>query len=268
MGRSRQEQREARSYSLLEATLESTADGILVVDSSGRIAGFNSKFGRMWNIPQQLMEAADDDALLSYVMAQLADPEDFMREVRRLYAHPDQSSVEELAFADGRVFERYSQPQLLDDVPVGRVWSFRDVTDYRQLESELRHQAHTDALTGLANRHRFMDELSGLAGGGVAGVATGHALLLIDVDDFKTVNDGLGHVAGDADAGRPGRAGRGLRGRGRRRGPSRRRRVRGPAGRRHGTTPAGSPTGSSSASRNPSTSTAAGCRSGPASGSR
>ena len=97
--------------------------------------------------------------MLSFVMAQLADPEDFMREVRRLYAHPELSSVEELTFADGRVFERYSQPQLLDDVPVGRVWSFRDVTDYRELESELRRQAHTDALTGLANRYRFMDEL-------------------------------------------------------------------------------------------------------------
>ena len=198
VARSRQEQREARSYSLLEATLESTADGILVVDSVGRIAGFNRKFGRMWNLPQELVEAGDDGAMLSFVMAQLADPEDFMREVRRLYAHPELSSVEELTFADGRVFERYSQPQLLDDVPVGRVWSFRDVTDYRELESELRRQAHTDALTGLANRYRFMDELSGLAGGGADGVAAGHALLLVDVDDFKTVNDGLGHVAGDA----------------------------------------------------------------------
>jgi diguanylate cyclase (GGDEF)-like protein/PAS domain S-box-containing protein len=197
--RSGQAEREARSFSLLAATLESTADGILVVDGAGRIVSCNQKFRCMWDIPETLIEAGDDDALLEHVMDQLVDRDAFIFEVRRLYAHPELSTVDELAFKDGRIFERVSQPQLLDARAVGRVWSFRDVTAFRQLESDLRHQAYTDDLTSLPNRNRFMQRLAELVPEDQADgpVADGHAILLVDVDDFKTVNDGLGHLAGD-----------------------------------------------------------------------
>ena len=197
--RSGQAEREARSYSLLAATLESTADGILVVDGGGRIVSSNQKFRDMWGIPPELIDAGDDDALLEHVMDQLTDRDAFIFEVRRLYAHPELSSVDELVFTDGRIFERVSQPQLLDDRAVGRVWSFRDVTAFRQLEADLRHQAYTDTLTSLPNRNRFMQRLAELVPEDQPDgpVADGHALLLVDVDDFKTVNDGLGHLAGD-----------------------------------------------------------------------
>ena len=197
--RAGQAEREARSFSLLAATLESTADGILVVDGRGRIISSNQKFRCMWAIPPELIEAGDDDALLDHVMDQLADRDAFIFEVRRLYAHPELSSVDELEFKDGRIFERVSQPQLLDGRSVGRVWSFRDVTAFRQLESDLRSQAFTDPLTSLPNRNRFMQRLAELVPEDLPDgpVAHGHALVLVDVDDFKTVNDGLGHFAGD-----------------------------------------------------------------------
>ncbi len=197
--RAGQAEREARSFSLLAATLESTADGILVVDGSGRIVSSNQKFRDMWAIPPALIETGDDDTLLHHVMDQLADRDAFIFEVRRLYAHPELTSVDELAFKDGRIFERVSQPQLLDGRAVGRVWSFRDVTAFRQLESELRNQAFTDPLTSLPNRNRFMQRLAELVPEDLpeGPVADGHALVLVDVDDFKTVNDGLGHFAGD-----------------------------------------------------------------------
>ena len=197
--RAGQAEREARSFSLLAATIESTADGILVVDGSGRIVSSNQKFRDMWAIPPALIETGDDDALLHNVMDQLEDRDAFIFEVRRLYAHPELSSVDELAFKDGRIFERVSQPQLLDGRAVGRVWSFRDVTAFRRLESDLRNQAFTDPLTSLPNRNRFMQRLAELVPENLpeGPVADGHALVLVDVDDFKTVNDGLGHFAGD-----------------------------------------------------------------------
>ncbi|MGA9749706.1 MAG: EAL domain-containing protein [Nocardioides sp.] len=197
VGHARQEQRTALSHSLLEATLESTADGIVVVTHSGRIASYNQKFLKMWQIPEHLIQSGGR-ALMSYVTAQLTDPAAFLDELARLDEGPEHSSADKLEFRDGRVFERYSQPQRINGESVGRVWSFRDMTSYRQLESELRRQAHTDPLTALPNRARLMERLTETlerSAGQRRGTTV--AVLLIDVDDFKTVNDSLGHVVGD-----------------------------------------------------------------------
>lgn len=116
------------SYSLLEATLESTANGILVVDREGKITAFNKRFIQMWRIPEELAVLYQDDKMLSYVLDQLADPEHFLSLIDQLYNHPFESRTDTLHFIDGRVFQRYSMPQMLNGHPVGRVWSFRDIT--------------------------------------------------------------------------------------------------------------------------------------------
>ena len=123
-----------RSLSLLKATLESTADGILVVDRTGRIQTTNQKFMEMWHIPAALAAAGDDEPLLEYVVAQLKDPQAFLAKVKWLYSHPSRESSDVILFEDGRFFERISKPQRIKTRIVGRVWSFRDVTKRKRAE--------------------------------------------------------------------------------------------------------------------------------------
>src|SRR5712691_4458275 len=124
--------------SLLESTLDSTADGILVVDRHGRFATFNRQFVTLWRIPKAIIDARDRDRALAFALDQLVDPEAFSAKVRDLYASPDAESFDVLTFKDGRTFERYSRPQYVDGNCVGRVWSFRDVTDRMRTEAALR----------------------------------------------------------------------------------------------------------------------------------
>jgi PAS domain S-box-containing protein len=122
--------------SLLKATLDSTEDGILVVDRKGKVTTYNKRFLQLWRIPEQLAQEGDDNKLLAFVYDQLKEPEKFMEKVRELYSKPEEVSFDEIYFRDGRIFERYSQPQRLEKEIVGRVWSFRDVTEKRKALEE------------------------------------------------------------------------------------------------------------------------------------
>ena len=125
------------TISLLNATLESTADGLLVIDNSGKVVSYNKKFLKMWRIPSALARQKDDKALIDFVLNQLMDPKEFLRKIHHLYSHPDEESFDVLEFQDGRVFERFSMPQRIGRDIVGRVWSFRDVTERARTEKAL-----------------------------------------------------------------------------------------------------------------------------------
>jgi PAS domain S-box-containing protein len=134
-----------QALSLHEATLEATADGILVVDLEGRIHSFNRRFTEMWHVPSSVMVRGNDQQALEWVQDQLVDPKGFVQRVRELRDEPDATSYDVVELKDGRVFERVSHPQRVATATTGRVWSFRDITERtraaRQVtESELRHR--------------------------------------------------------------------------------------------------------------------------------
>jgi two-component system cell cycle sensor histidine kinase/response regulator CckA len=131
------EKEKEQVISLQKATIESTADGILVIDQSGKITDFNLRFAQLWRIPDAVLATRDDAQALNFVLEQLLDPQGFMAKVQELYATPDQESFDVLQFKDGRCFERYSRPQLISGLPVGRVWSFRDVSERQQAAAEM-----------------------------------------------------------------------------------------------------------------------------------
>lgn len=130
----------AKSLSLQQATLESTHDGILVVDLNNNWVSHNQQFVDLWRIPDEIIAAGDDMGALSYVLDQVEDADGFLNKVRELYAAPEANSFDVIKFKDGKVIERYSMPQLIDGEAVGRVWSFRDITELKRSESDL-HQA-------------------------------------------------------------------------------------------------------------------------------
>lgn len=130
-----------KTLSLLTATLDSTADGILVVNQSGKVESYNKRFIELWQIPRELAEQKDDQKLLDFVKVQLADSDQFISKVKELYAHPEQECFDVLKLKDGRIFERHSQPLKLENTITGRVWSFRDATVRRTAEEELKKRA-------------------------------------------------------------------------------------------------------------------------------
>src|SRR3990172_3281272 len=123
-----------RSLSLFRATLDSTVDGILVVNQKGKWTSFNRKFVEYWRIPEPIVNSRDEALMLSFVLDQLKDPEGYLSKIKELYFNPDEESFDVLEFKDGRVFERYSKPQRIAGKSVGRVWSFSDVTERKRSE--------------------------------------------------------------------------------------------------------------------------------------
>ena len=186
-----------KALSLLQATLDATADGIMVVDRSGQIVSFNQRLIEMWMVPESILVAGNRRKVTDFVSEQLRNPGEYKARVEQVYRDSEAESHDTLEFTDGRVFERISRPQRVDGEVLGRVWCFRDVTDRKRLEERLSYQAFHDQLTGLANRALFQDRLAH----GAARMARtgGHlAVLFVDLDNLKAVNDSLGHAAGDA----------------------------------------------------------------------
>ena len=189
------------TLSVLTATLEATGDAILVVDKNGAVTNANRRFAEVWRLPENHQVSgtdtvATDSVAVQHLLDQLVDPVAFLNTGIEASAKPDMHTETMVHFIDGRVFDSFSQPQFVDGEIVGRVWCFREATERIRLEGQLTHQALHDPLTGLANKTLFADRVAhGLKRWDRAKGSL--AVLFLDIDDFKTVNDSLGHGAGD-----------------------------------------------------------------------
>lgn len=155
----------------IRATLESTGDGILVVDSHGKIVITNRKFAEMWAIPPSVLSRRDDNLLLESVVDQIKEPEAFLARIRELRANPVAQSDDVIEFKNGRIFERHSEPQRVAQKFIGRVWAFRDITDRKRAEkvlqeakeaAEAANRAKSEFLANMS--HEIRTPLNGVVG--------------------------------------------------------------------------------------------------------
>jgi PAS domain S-box-containing protein len=156
-------QRGERSLSLLKATLDAVEDGVLVVGKDGRVTTFNRRFCELWRIPEELIRQKDDQTLLAFVADQLEDPPSFLSRVNEIYVKGDTVSTDVLWFKDGRVFERRSHPQLLGGKPVGRVWSFNDVSERERLLRRTQFLSDASRLLASLDAERALEAVVHLA---------------------------------------------------------------------------------------------------------
>ena len=179
------------TVSLLQATLEATADGILVLDSNGKVIDYNQKFIDICGLPSTTQ--LDREQILTLLLEELTEPYSNCLNERYLSLATDKYSS--LRLKNGKILECYSQVQQLP-ARSGQVFSFRDVTEHEKAQTIIRHQAFHDSLTNLPNRTLFDRELAR-----ALNLAQRNdkmlAVLFLDLDRFKTINDTLGHAIGD-----------------------------------------------------------------------
>ncbi len=185
------------TVSLFSSTFESTADGMIVMGLDRSIITCNRKFVEMWGVEQSIIDSKNSEDLVKHVVEQLADPEQFLLNLEKLWSDPMSTTTELIDLKDGRLYERYSQPQFMEGVPVGRVCCFRDITERSLAEEKLRYYALHDTLTDLPNRVSFMNHLKQAVERAEGNSYAKFAVLFLDLDRFKVINDSLGHAVGD-----------------------------------------------------------------------
>jgi diguanylate cyclase (GGDEF)-like protein len=192
-------------HALVNAIIDASPDGILVVDENAKIVSHNQKFVEIWKIPSDRLCGAepgtaigvDDSPILSHNLSQVKDEKGFLDRVKMLYENPQLEDHCEIELKDGRILERHSTVLYNNDgVYLGRVWFFRDISLQKKTEANLRDLAEHDPLTGILNRRSFFDRANQEFARARRRL-TPLSVAVLDVDHFKLVNDLNGHAVGD-----------------------------------------------------------------------
>ncbi|MFB9887772.1 putative bifunctional diguanylate cyclase/phosphodiesterase [Balneatrix alpica] len=135
---SEQQRRLQQTLAVMRATLESSADAIIAISSYGRVQHFNQEFIALWNLQEVNLERAHISQFFDRIMEQVEQPEGFMEAIRALHRNSQAEGRDLVMMKDGRLLERISWPQRQGEAYIGRVWSFRDITERHQSKQRLR----------------------------------------------------------------------------------------------------------------------------------
>ena len=194
----RREQAEIEFFnSIFHMQQETSPDAILVVNEEAEIIFFNQRFIDLWRLSPQVLNAHVSAPVLRAVAEQVVNSEAFVARVKYLYAHRDERSREEIQLKDGRTLDRYTASITGSNGKYyGRVWYLSDITERRQAADKIEHLAFYDPLTSLPNRRLLRDRLRHSIAASERHQNYG-AVLFLDLDNFKNINDTMGHDIGD-----------------------------------------------------------------------
>jgi diguanylate cyclase (GGDEF)-like protein len=178
----------------LRATLEATADAILVTDLNGRIRAFNRRFAALWSLPDAVLHGNDDRTVHAWLRMNVMDLDGYDRRLAEVFAHTLAEAHDTLALVNGAAVERHAQPQWSQGRPIGRVFSFREVNRRRAGAPREPGCGGIDQLTHLPNRTGFVQAIEQALAPCTAG--EGFAVLCLEFDRDALFGEGGDSVAG------------------------------------------------------------------------
>ena len=192
----RAEQQREELLADLQATLEATGDGILVVDLTGRIRSFNQRFAQIWGLPLALLQQHDDAAVFQWMRSNVHDADRYEQQLRALQQNSLVAATERITLQSGQVLERVLRPLWREGRLQGQVHAYRDLSQRIASDARIEQLCTSDSLTGLPNRRALSERLE-RACTALRQDSESGALLVIDLDRFRQINDSLGHDHGD-----------------------------------------------------------------------
>lgn len=182
---------------ILKTQQQASIDGIITFDASGRLISTNNQLKALWGLTDRTLSSQSPAQITFAMVKQIKDQQEFLQVARDLRNNTTEQHFAEMALTDGRIFERFSAPMIDEHQHFhGRFWSFRDITQRKQAEEKIWLQANFDSLTGLPNRFMLKDRIS-YEIKQAQRTQKLVAILFLDLDRFKEVNDTMGHETGD-----------------------------------------------------------------------